>query len=147
MESQTESQPPAGWSVRAWCARQACLLPSTTRCPKSMLPPSVEVGGRRIVIEEPSDWTRRLYAEGKLGLILPNSVQGPHGTVGFIHITQDPHGDWERAVKDEISPTSGGTQSDTSGTQRFLKVNGFDGAVGVILITQERPATWNVNLE
>ena len=66
MESQTESQPRAGWSVRVWCASASLSTATYYALPEGIRPASVKVGKRRIVIEQPKDWLRRLYAAGEL---------------------------------------------------------------------------------
>jgi hypothetical protein len=59
MESRIETNR-AGWSVRAWCASAGPSPATYYVMPEAMRPASVKIGKRRIIIEAPDAWLRRM---------------------------------------------------------------------------------------
>jgi hypothetical protein len=58
METSTETR--AGWPVRAWCASTTLSAATLYALPLDKWPASVKLGKRRIIIEGPADWLRRM---------------------------------------------------------------------------------------
>jgi hypothetical protein len=64
MEQANQRVDRAGWPLRAWCA-SANVSPATFYAmPKETKPASVKIGKRRIIIEAPDAWLRRMAEEG-----------------------------------------------------------------------------------
>ena len=58
METSTETR--AGWPVRAWCASTNVSAATLYTLPLDKWPASVKIGKRRIIIEAPDAWLRRM---------------------------------------------------------------------------------------
>jgi hypothetical protein len=52
--------PPAGHSVRNWCRAAGFSKATLYTLPFELQPVSVKIGKRRIVIEQPADYLRRI---------------------------------------------------------------------------------------
>lgn len=65
MHGQTE-EARAGWPLRAWCASANVSVATYYTLKDGIRPKSVKLGKRRIIIEAPADWLRRMAeAEGR----------------------------------------------------------------------------------
>lgn len=66
MKQQYQSTAPttAGWRPADWLSAVGISKPTEQRLPESMRPKSVKVGRRRVIIEAPEKWLKRVARNG-----------------------------------------------------------------------------------
>lgn len=60
MDTQTHSTAHVGWAIPDWCAAVSISRSALYTMSPEIAPRSISLGRRRIIVESPGDWLRRI---------------------------------------------------------------------------------------